>query len=180
LIFLRKRLQHGESFPKALHTLRERLERRGLTAFDARNPQQREQAVTQTIGVSLNLLTSEEQARYAELAVFPEDVDVPLATVARLWDATGGLDDFASEELCVQLSSLSLLLRYDLAAKTIRLHAVVRLYLQAQHAERKIGHSLLSSCTGVCVPLITPPSLHCWPKPPNPESRPGCDHCMPA
>jgi hypothetical protein len=120
---LRQRVRVARSpLEKALEYLNTALDRRGLTAFDARTPQQREQAVALTIGVSLALLTSEEQARYAELAVFPEDVDVPLATVARLWDATGRLDDFASEELCVQLASLSLLLRCDLEQGIIRLH----------------------------------------------------------
>jgi predicted ATPase len=96
---LSNRVRHRSSLEKALEYLNTALDRRGLTAFDARTPQQREQAVALTIGVSLALLTAEEQAHYVELAVFPEDVDVPLATVARLWEATGGLDDFASEEL---------------------------------------------------------------------------------
>ena len=105
------------------------LDKRGLTAFDARQAAERYQAVSKTVGVSLELLTADERTRYTELAVFPEDVDIPLVTVRRLWDATGGLDDIDTETLCAQLANLSLLLRFDLGTRTIRLHDVMRTYL---------------------------------------------------
>src|SRR6266704_3291680 len=102
------------------------LEKRGLTAFDAQNAHERNQAVTKTLAVSFDLLSADDRMRYQELAIFPEDTDIPLATVQTLWR----LDDIDTEDTCERLYRLSLLLRYDLATRTIRLHDVIRSYLQ--------------------------------------------------
>src|SRR5215510_12483717 len=40
------------------------------------------------------LLKPAERARYAELAVFPEDVNIPLATLEKFWGKTGEPDNF--------------------------------------------------------------------------------------
>jgi hypothetical protein len=127
---LRDRVGRGEALANALAYLNKALDRRGLTAFDAENAQARDAAVRATLRVSFDLLHAKQYARYQELAVFPEDVDIPLATLERLWGATGGLDDFDTEELCSTLHRHSLLLTFDLATRTIRLHDVIRSYLQ--------------------------------------------------
>lgn len=119
----------GQSFPEAVAYVNRALDRRGLTFFDARSPAAREQAVSKTLGVSLDLLDAGERERYGELAVFPEDVDIPLATLERLWGRTGALDEFDTEALCERLARLSLLLRFDLTTRHVRLHDVVRSYL---------------------------------------------------
>ena len=134
---LRDRVGRGEALANAMAYLNRALDRRGLTAFDAENAQARDAAVSATLRVSFELLHAEQYARYQELAVFPEDVDIPLATLEKLWGATGGLDDFDTEELCRTLYRHSLLLTFDLATRTIRLHDVIRLYLQ-----RAVGASL--------------------------------------
>jgi hypothetical protein len=127
---LRQRVdRYRQSLPDALTYVDRALNRRGLTAFDARDAQARDQAVAMTLGVSLGLLSEEERARYEELAVFPEDADVPLVTLEKLWGATGGLDDLDVEDLCVRLGQLSLLQRCDLEERRIRLHDVVCAYL---------------------------------------------------
>lgn len=118
-----------QSLPKAIGWVNKSLDMRGLTTFDARDPQAREQAVSKCLGVSIELLDPNERARYGELAVFPEDIDVPLVTLAKLWGRTGGLDDFDTEALCERLGRLSLLLRFDPNVRVIRLHDVVRVYL---------------------------------------------------
>ena len=97
---LRDRISRGEALANALVYLNKALDKRGLTAFDAENAQDRNAAVSATLRVSFDLLHAEQYARYQELAVFPEDVDIPLATLQKLWGATGGLDDFDTEELC--------------------------------------------------------------------------------
>jgi hypothetical protein len=127
---LRERVGRGEAPANALAYLNKALDRRGLTAFDAENAQARDAAVSATLRVSFDLLQKEQYARYQELAVFPEDVDIPLTTLQKLWGATGGLDDFDTEELCQTLYRHSLLLNFDLATRTIRLHDVIRSYLQ--------------------------------------------------
>ena len=127
---LRDRVGRGEALANALVYLNKVLDKRGMTAFDAENAQARDGAVSATLHVSFELLQEEQYARYQELAVFPEDVAIPLATLEKLWSATGGLDDFDTEELCRTLYRHSLLLTFDLATPTIRLHDVIRSYLQ--------------------------------------------------
>jgi WD40 repeat protein len=127
---LRKQMGRGQLLSVALEYLNKALDKHGLAAFDADNPLERDQAVRATLGASLELLDVNESARYQEMAVFPEDVDVPLETVYMLWAATGGLDAFDTEELCQRLSDLSLLLRFDSLNRTIRVHDVIRGYLQ--------------------------------------------------
>src|SRR5437588_4374673 len=97
---LRERVGRGEALPNALLYLNRALDRRGLTAFDAENAQARDAAVSATLRVSFDLLSREQYARYQEVAIFPKDVDIPLRALQKLWGATGGLDDFDTEELC--------------------------------------------------------------------------------
>ena len=129
---LRERISRGQSFADACTYVNRALDKRGLTAFDDKNAQDRRHAVAKTLSVSLDMLSPEEKARYQELAVFPEDVDFPLVTVQKLWNATGGLDDFDTEELCERLYRFSLLLDFDLTRRSIRLHDVIRIYLQQE------------------------------------------------
>ena len=129
--FLRDRVvTNHEPLHRAIAGVNKRLDLKGLTAFDARNEAARTNAIAKTIGVSLDLLDEDERARFAELAVFPEDVDVPLGVVARLWSETGGLDEIDTEDLLRRLQSLSLLLSLDLDRRTFRFHDTVRHFLQ--------------------------------------------------
>ena len=130
---LRERIVYlHEPVPAALDFLRKLFDKYGVVAFDAKNAQERWQAVERTLQVSLVQLNAQEMARYEELAIFPEDVDIPLVTVQRLWQATGSWDELETDALCQRLSSLSLLLSYDLTKRCIRLHDVVRNYLQVK------------------------------------------------
>jgi WD40 repeat protein len=126
---LRYRVDHGQPLHEALAYARADLEENGLTAFDPAQPEERHQAVSSTLGVSLKLLEPEEDARFRELVVFPEDIEVPLVTVQKLWQRTGGLSPIRAEKLCDRLFRLSLLLSFDFVKRCIRLHDVVRKYL---------------------------------------------------
>ena len=123
---LRRRIERGEPLADALTYAERVLEERGLAGFDARNPEDRHQAAALTLDLSLAELTAGEQARFRELAIFPEDVAIPIAAVARLWKATGGLSELDAEELLERLFDLSLLARLDLARRELLLHDVVR------------------------------------------------------
>jgi len=138
---LRARTERGQSLDDALTWVDHALDKRGMTAFDARDAAARDQAVERTIDVSLNLLNEEERARYNELAVFPKDVDIPLTALEVLWDATGGLDDFDVEELCQRLANLSLVQNFDLSKRVLRLHDVVHNYLENQQADLPALHA---------------------------------------
>ncbi len=106
------------------------LDKRGLTGFDARDAGQRSDAVSRTLGVSLELLSPAERDRFQELAVFPEDVDAPIAAVQVLWRHTAGLDEIDTEDILQRLHRLSLLLEFDLGTRRIRLHDVIRAWLR--------------------------------------------------
>ena len=97
--FLRDRVvKNRQPLGQAITGVNRRLDEKGLAAFDAKNEVDRAKAIAKTIGVSLDLLSEDERVRFAELAVFPEDVDVPLGVVFRLWRETGGLDEFDTED----------------------------------------------------------------------------------
>ena len=99
-----------------------RLAKRGLTAFDPKNPDARGLAIALCVDASLEDLDEAERARFEELAVIPEDVDAPIETVARFWERTGGLDEDEADDLLERLASLSLLQGLDLGSRTVRLH----------------------------------------------------------
>ncbi len=138
---LQDRVQNtNQLLPEAIAYVNRALDKRGLTFFDARDTESRNQAVAKTIGVSLDLLQPAERARYDELAVFPEDVNIPLSTLGKFWSSTGEAEkfdaEFDTEELCTRLNRLSLLHTFDAKARHIRLHDVVRQYLIHEQRHR--------------------------------------------
>ncbi len=129
--FLRVRVVNShETVAKAIAAVDTRLGAKGLVAFDPHNATDRTRAVARTIGVSLDLLSESERARFGELGVFPEDAEIPVVVVARLWASTGGLEDFETEDLLSRLFDLSLLLDLDLGQRVFRLHDTTRHFLR--------------------------------------------------
>ena len=106
-----------------------RLDAKGLVAFDPRDETDRAKAVARTIGVSLELLSETERTRFEELGLFPEDAEIPVGVVARLWSSTRHLDDFETEDVLARLFDLSLLLDLDLGQGFFRLHDTTRHFL---------------------------------------------------
>ncbi len=129
---IRERIKRGETPAQALAYAQRTYEKRGVLGFDGRNPSERNQAAQLSLGISFDLLHEDEKQRFAELAIFPEDLNIPLVTLERLW-AAAGLDDLDTERLCETLYRYSLLLNFDLKERTIRLHDVVRKYLRDTH-----------------------------------------------
>src|SRR5262249_41361647 len=120
------------------------LEEGGVTVFDPRSSTGRHQAVARTLDVSLATLDADDRARFAELAIFSEDANIPLITLQRYWGRTGALSPFAVDRLCDELSGRSLLLTYEVFAGAIRLHDVVRSSLAHTHrTELAHWHSIL-------------------------------------
>ncbi|HET6975811.1 MAG TPA: TIR domain-containing protein [Pyrinomonadaceae bacterium] len=133
---LRNRIDNENQSPlDAVNWVNKALAKRGLTYFDATNSDERHQAVAKTIDVSLALLTPKQRELYSELAIFPEDVEIFLATLEKLWGRSGGFDEFDTEELCSRLNRLSLLWSYDAHQRRIRLHDVVRKFLIEQQGD---------------------------------------------
>jgi hypothetical protein len=136
---LRDEVAAGVALSEALGYAQAGFEEAGITVFDTESDAGRRHAVARTLEVSLGRLSDAARARFAELAIFGEDVDIPLLTLQRYWGATGKLSTFAVKQLCGQLHARSLLLAYDRAAGTIRLHDVVRAYLVQKHQPELTG-----------------------------------------
>ncbi|MGZ8259441.1 MAG: TIR domain-containing protein, partial [Caldimonas sp.] len=134
---LRERVLHrAQPLADAIGYVNTALDKRGLTFFDAQNAGARHQAVAKTLGLSIAQLGADEQARFDELAVFAEDVEIPLDVLARYWAITGKLDEFDTETLCDRLSRLSLVLLFDPTLRFVRLHDVVRKFLLMRVGDR--------------------------------------------
>ncbi len=65
--------------PKALREIEEALESQGFSAFDRDDKESRHAAASRAILVSVRRLPENERALYFQLAVFPEDVYIPLS-----------------------------------------------------------------------------------------------------
>ncbi len=136
---LRERTQkYKQPLLEAVAFVNQALDQRGLTAFDDQSEDGRDLAVNQAITISLDQLTPVERERFNELAIFPDDIDIPQATLETLWGATAGLDDFDTEELADHLHALSLLSKFDLTSRQIRLHKVMHSYLRYQQREQLV------------------------------------------
>ena len=137
--FLRDRVVKAkETLSAAIAGANKRLDAKGLSVFDPRDETDRTKAVARTISVSLELLSEAERARFGELGVFPEDADIPVGVIARLWAATGSLEDFETEDLLTRLFDLSLLHDFDLGQGYFRLHDTIRHFLRDRAGKERL------------------------------------------
>lgn len=92
----------------------------------------RSEAVEATLAASLGLLTGHCLERYLELAVFPEDVEIPRRVLDAYWGATGDLDPDEVDDLCQELADLSLVVSYRRSPPALLLQDVLRTYLRVR------------------------------------------------
>lgn len=123
-------LRIGYSAADALDRLYEDLHDSGLTELDAGR------VIGVSVEQSLNGLEPEARLRLRELAVFPKGKEIPLATIEKYWASTVGLTSGAIENLCLRLFTLSILSRFDAAARTIRLYNGISHYLRWSERDR--------------------------------------------
>ena len=133
-----KRVENGSALTKAIEDFAVRLKRKGLTSFDAKDESERDRAIGLCIEASLEDLETEERERLGELAIFPEDEEIPLDVVQTLWGATGGYDEIDSEDFCQQLYECSLLQIFSLSPGSIMLHDNILFFLQERVGEEKL------------------------------------------
>ena len=151
---LRQRLNFSQNLAVALDAINQALDRKGVTVLDHEKVAERHRSVTLTIEVSLDHLGDDERLRYTGLAIFPEDEDVPLTTVAALW----GMDSIETETLVLRLGDLSLI-KLDLNTNSIRLHDVMRHYLVERLANPAGVHARLLDAWSDLHHL---PDAHAW------------------
>jgi WD40 repeat protein len=153
---LRKQISRGKSLDDALGWVDKALTRKGLKAFDPKDPDQRIDAVSSTIRASLELLDDDTATQFARLAVFPEDAVIPFTTLERLWDS----DDFDTEDAASAIHEAGLLRDFDLDARTIRLHDVIRQFLVDEHSDSLVAwHGEIVDSYG---DLTTLPDDYAW------------------
>jgi WD40 repeat protein len=151
---IRQRIARGDSDARALEYVSKALDKKGITAFDKADTSDRADAVTLTVGASLDLLGDGEQQRCMELSIFPEDVAIPLSAVNALW----GLEEFDTEDLVRRLDDLSLL-EFDLRLGTLRMHDVLRSFLGTRLTNTQALHGRLVDAWGDAYAL---PDAYAW------------------
>src|SRR5262249_11688120 len=120
----------GQPAADALAGIGHQMRTHGPAALDLTDKDQRHSAVAATMQVSLDRLSADQRQRYLELAVFPEDLDIPRGVLERYWSASGGRPAFQPHRFCQQLADLSLVQDYRLDPPRLRLHDVIRSYLR--------------------------------------------------
>src|SRR6266852_5197921 len=162
------RVSRGEPLGDAIARFEQRLLMRGLTAFDPKDNQQRNRAIRTCVEASLEDLAKEELSRFGELAILPEDENVPLRVIEALWCETGGFDADATDELAQRLDGLSLLQNLDLGGRTLRLHDNMLWYLRdrlgpdiCRAAHSAMVRAIGAACAGAWLKL-PPQDAYSW------------------
>jgi hypothetical protein len=109
----------------------------GVVAFDERHPSGPEDAVRQTIEVSLSFL-GDERERCLELGVLRGGTDIPFSVLGTLW----GEGETQAQATAQRLDDFGLI-ALNLPARTIRLHDYVREYLGLVLPDRARVHGRL-------------------------------------
>ena len=149
--WMRSRVERrSENLADTIAAFERRLSAHGLTAFDPKNEQQRNRAIRACVEASLQDLEESEQDRLGDLAILPEDQNVPLDIATALWFETGGLDADGAESLAERLHDLSLLQSLDLGVRTLRLHDNMIWYLRDRLGPegRRAAHAAMVDAIG--------------------------------
>jgi WD40 repeat protein len=133
-----RHVRDGMSAARAAERVARRMERRGPTGLDVTRATHRGEAVEATLAASLGLLPGDRLDRYLELAVFPEDVEIPREVLEAYWGATGDLDPDEVDDLCEELADLSLVVAYRRSPPTLLLQDVLRSYLRMRVGPRRL------------------------------------------
>ena len=119
-----------------------------------------QQSLFVAIAASVSFLSVDDQTRYRELVIFPEDEPLNTVAVARLWQQTGGLSAFASKRLLLELQERSLIQADG------KLHDLQLDYLRAdtRSEQRKAWHETLVNTYG---------SIEAWGELPEDDAQYG-------
>ncbi|MFA7158472.1 MAG: hypothetical protein WC299_04145, partial [Kiritimatiellia bacterium] len=116
---------------------------------DRESINEQHRSIWQAMQASVEMLSDEEQKRFAELAVFETESTVPDAAAVVLWKHTGNLDDLDTEDLLVNLFERSLIQldqKTDADGKILRrfrLHDLLHDYAMRIAGELRASHQKL-------------------------------------
>ncbi|WP_308301341.1 DUF4062 domain-containing protein [Frankia sp. Mgl5] len=131
---LRRKVARGQQPGLAAEEILRLLAAHGPAALDPARPSERARAVAATVEASLGLTAPSDRECYLSLAIFPEDVDIPLNVLALLWPGR------RLDTVCENLTGLGLVADYrlDPPGPRLVLHDVIRAYLR-QHVDDQAG-----------------------------------------
>ncbi|MEX5635048.1 DUF4062 domain-containing protein [Parafrankia sp. FMc2] len=145
-----RQVRRGRGPAHAAEDILRLLSTHGPAALDPARPAERARAVTATVEASLDLIAADDRERCVSLAIFPEDVDIPLDVLTLLWT------NCQVEALCDDLAGLGLVADYrmDLPGPRLVLHDVIRAYLRQQIGvdERTAAHGRLVDAAAALLP----------------------------
>ncbi|MEO5334813.1 MAG: NB-ARC domain-containing protein, partial [Magnetococcus sp. YQC-5] len=137
--FLRRLIDESNiSLFKAIVQMGEQFKQKGLEVFNKANSMMRSMNAALSLNLSINLLSENDRSLLLDLAIFPEDVEIPLDMVYRLWQEQNKLNINQSNTLLQQLMAISLLQRLDFEIGTMRLHNIIRTHLRTIHKEKLV------------------------------------------
>ncbi|WCD91083.1 hypothetical protein KPP03845_200044 (plasmid) [Streptomyces xanthophaeus] len=131
------------------------------------DPEQRKRLVRATVEAATELLPGEHEQRLAELGIFAEDESVPIPLAAKLWHATGGLNEIQARQLCKTLHDLSLLTMNRVDGGRLTLHDVIRDFLRHDLGPHRVAELNSTLVDAVAATLSPPTTL----TPSGPRSR---------
>ena len=125
---LQRRVDRGQPVEEAAEEAARRLLAHGPAVLDPARPADRSRAVGATVEASLSMLRERERECYLDLAVFPEDVGIPLEVLRLLWP------EQRADALCEELARLGLVADYrmDAPGPRLLLHDVIRSHLRSR------------------------------------------------
>ena len=157
---LRRTARDGGDVVKAADRLLHRLREVGPTALDDSVTARLDRTVAATLESSLGVLGARRD-QMLELAIFPDDTEVPPEIVVLLWRATAGLSADECEHLCQELAELSLITFHS---DGLRLHDVIRAYLQHECGAPRLKqlHAVLLNAVASTLPDPTTRPVQWW------------------
>jgi hypothetical protein len=136
----------GRSVEDALKSANELYDKMGVVAFDRGNATAREQAVAKTVELSLGQLNERRQL-CLELAIFPEDTDIPLEWIGLVWQTDAAMTQLLAErmdDLALIKLDLSPTPGEVMSSGSVRLHDAMRTYFASQLGEAAPLHARLA------------------------------------
>jgi tetratricopeptide (TPR) repeat protein len=125
------------SLANALRLIHQRIKQAGLSAFDTRNPKDRNQALAVSVKISLQPYQKAERRRLLELAIFPADQAIPEDAALRLWASSSKMKDGEPEKLLEDFGGTFFQFDHEtgLSGRVLRFHDALREHLSDQLTE---------------------------------------------
>lgn len=108
-------------------------------------------SIWKAMQISVEAIGEDEQRRFAELSAFFTDRQIPVDSIATLWNFTGHIDQYDTKDLIIDLCARSLI-NYNTKLKTVSLHDLLYDYAYRTAGEPvEVQNKLLDAYHSKCV-----------------------------